>query len=97
MLLMLLLLQKKFKMYNNNYNQQLSMLDIMSVISFFISVMNFGENLSQSDKQDLQADLQKNVDKLLNEIHNHLQRQDDKIDIILAKLEELSNDGRRNI
>lgn len=75
-------------------NGEFTFLDTLSLLSFFIATMNLGQNLSQSDKQDLQQDLSNRSDKILSEIHQHLQEQDQKIDKIL---EVLSNDSRSNI
>jgi len=72
-------------------NGEFTFLDTLSLISFFIGMSNLGENLSQSDKQDLQKDLTDKMNIILNEIHSHLQQQDDKIDLILK---ELNNDSR---
>ena len=74
-----------------NNNNQLTFLDIISIMSFCISLMNLDENLSQGDKQDLQNDLAKKMEIILQEIHGHLEKQDIKIDKIL---EEISNDNR---
>ena len=76
---------------NDNYNKQLSFIDILSIMSFYISLENLNENLSQSDKQDLQNSLSENIDKVLKEIHGHLEKQDNKINKIL---EVLSYDSR---
>ena len=72
-------------------NNQLTFLDIISIMSFCISLMNLDENLSQGDKQDLQNDLAEKMEIILQEIHEHLEKQDIKIDKIL---EEVSNDNR---
>ena len=63
-------------------NGQFTFLDIISLTSFLIGIMNLDENLTQGDLAD-KAQL------ILDEIHGHLQRQDDKIDLILQRLEEL--------
>lgn len=60
-------------------NKQLGMLDVMSVISFFIGLANYSENLSQGDVQDI-------MKKAMSDIHKHLEEQDDKIDEILKLL-----------
>ena len=65
---------------------QLSFIDIISIASFLVSIENLEENLTQSDKQDLQHDLADKADLLLKEIHEHLERQDNKIDEILRRL-----------
>lgn len=72
-------------------NNQLTFLDIISIMSFCISLMNLDENLSQGDKQDLQNDLAEKMEIILQEIHGRLEKQDIKIDKIL---EEVSNDNR---
>ena len=91
-------------MNNNNgfglgsgFNGQFTFLDMISLMSFTISMMNYGENLTQNDKQDLQKELTHKAEDILKEIHAHLQEQDKKINYILNKLEELSNDSRSNI
>ena len=65
-------------------NGQLDFLDLISLLSFCISVMNLNENISQGDLAD-------SADRLLNEIHSHLTNQDIKLDQIISRLEELEN------
>lgn len=67
-------------------NGQLDFLDILNVLSFVIGLMNYDENLTQNDKQDLMQELNAKSDKLLEEIHRHLTEQDKKIDIILKEV-----------
>ena len=67
-------------------NGQFTFLDTISLISFMIGLMNFNENLTQGDKQDLLETFSQKADDLLNEIHSHLQEQDEKIDRILEEL-----------
>lgn len=69
-------------------NGQLTFLDIVSLISFYIGVENLNENLSQSDKQDLLADLHNSAKSLLDKLQTHLENQDKKLDLILARLED---------
>ena len=65
---------------------QLSFIDLLSVASFVIALENLEENMTQSDKQDLQKDLSDKADLLLKEIHEHLERQDQKIEEILRRI-----------
>lgn len=65
---------------------QLSFIDLLSIASFAISLENLEENMTQSDKQDLQKELSDKADLLLKEIHQHLEQQDKKIDEILRRL-----------
>ena len=72
-------------------NGQFTFLDSISLLSFFIAIMNFDENLSQSDKQEMMNSLSEKTDLLLQEVHAHLEDQDKKIDKIL---EVLAHDSR---
>ena len=72
-------------MLNNNDNQ-LGLLDILSIMSFVISLMNLDENLGQSDKQELMEELNDKTNKLLFELHKHLEVQDDKLDKIMEAI-----------
>ena len=65
---------------------QLSFIDLLSIASFAIGLENLEENLTQGDKQDLQKDLSDKADLLLKEIHEHLERQDQKIDESLRRI-----------
>ena len=62
---------------------QLDIIDVLSIMSFVIGLMNLDENISQGD-------LAEQTDRLLNEVHGHLEMQDIKIERIL----ELLDDGR---
>lgn len=64
---------------NNRPNEQLSALDFLGVVSFMLGLANYSENLSQTQFQE-------ELNKAVAEVHEHLQIQDDKIDLILAKL-----------
>ena len=71
---------------NNYFYNQLGLIDMLNIASFCLGLMNFDENLTQTDKQGLQKALLDNTEKLLNELHSHLKDQDDKIDLILKRL-----------
>ena len=75
-------------------NGQLDFIDLISILSFVIALMNLDENMTQGDKQDLQEDLANKAELLLNEIHSHLESQDDKLDFIIK---ELQNGIKRDI
>lgn len=60
-------------------NGEFTFLDIISLTSFLIGLMNLEENISQGDLQD-------KTQLIIDEIHGHLQEQDDKIDRILEVL-----------
>ena len=68
-------------------SRQLDFLDLLNILSFLIAVENLQENLTQGDKQDLQQELSESTERLLNEVHAHLEAQDQKIDRILNIME----------
>ena len=72
-------------------NGQLDFLDLITLASFVIALQNLDENITQSDKAELQEDLSNKADLLLQEIHGHLQEQDA---ILKQIMEELRNDNR---
>ena len=74
---------------SNGTQRELSFIDLLSVLSFFIGLENLDVNLDQNDKAEMQQDYSNKMDTLLKEIHAHLELQDDKINLILQDLEEL--------
>ena len=60
-------------------------LDAMAVMSFVIGLANYGENIDQSMLQEM-------AKNIMTDIHKHLQEQDDKIDLILERLEALDDE-----
>ena len=59
-------------------------------MSFVIGLMNLDENLTQGYKQELMEELSNKADLLLTEIHNHLEKQDEKLDRIIKMLGEIA-------
>ena len=69
-------------------NDNLDFLDIITLLSFVISVENLEQNLTQNDKQQLQNDLSEKADIILSEIHAHLEKQDKLLTEIWERLNE---------
>lgn len=69
-------------------NGQLDFLDLITLASFVIALQNLEENITQSDKAELQEDLQEKTDKLLQEIHGHLEEQDALLKKILEEIRQ---------
>jgi hypothetical protein len=70
-------------------NQKQNLLDSVSMVSFIIGLLNLNENLTQGDKQELMETFDKKTQQLLDEIHGHLEIQDEKLDSIIKRLEVL--------
>ena len=81
-----------------NNDGQLDFLDWISVMSFYIGLLNLDMNITQNDIADQTAEIDKRVNEhlheVLNEIHTHLQEQDIKLSEIQKQLEDLKNDSR---
>lgn len=63
----------------NGSNGQMSFMDALSIVSFLIGLANYGENVDQGQMQET-------VSKAVEEVHKHLQTQDQKIEEILSIL-----------
>ena len=81
-----------------NDDGQLNFIDLLSVMSFYIGLLNLDMNITQNDMAEQTADIDKRVNEhlheVLDEIHTHLADQDLKLSEIQKQLEELKNDNR---
>lgn len=75
-------------------------LDTLAVVGFIIGVMNYNENLSQSDKDDMIQQFNKKAEDLLNHLENDLNEQNimlkeilDRLDILETKSKEDNRNG----
>ena len=78
-----------------NDEGQLNFIDLLSVMSFYIGLLNLDMNITQNDMAEQTADIDKRVNEhlheVLDEIHTHLADQDIKLSDIQKQLEELEN------
>lgn len=74
--------------------EELTVLDVLNVLSFLIGLMNLDENLTQGDKQDLMSAIDKQTSVILKEIHMHLEQQDKRLDELINRLEVVDNDSK---
>lgn len=72
-------------------NGQLTFLDFITLISFWVGLINLEENMTQGDKQDLMKKFDEQTEAVLGQIHAHLEGQDKKIDRIMTILEGGNN------
>lgn len=79
-----------------NNNGQLDFIDILSILSFYIALLNLDMNITQNDMAEQTAEIDERVNEhlhnVLDEIHAHLESQDFKLSDIQKQLEELRND-----
>ena len=70
-----------------------SYIDYVNLMDLAINIRNLKSNTSQEERQKLEEHFNNKLSEMLNEIHLHLQEQDEKIDKILKKLEDIDNGG----
>ena len=75
-------------------NGEFTFLDLVSIISFCVGLQNLEINIAQEDLDNQTQELDRKLRENVNDIHEHLQIQDEKLDMIL---EELKNGTKGNI
>lgn len=68
------------------WNWDNNFINTVNVLDFLISLKNLQENTAQTDQQNFEERVNEKIQLALKEIHNHLQEQDKKIDLIMKKL-----------
>lgn len=71
---------------NNSYNN--NFIDTLSVMSFVIGLMNYDENLSQSDKDDMIHQMNVKMQELLERLEDDLEEQNKMLREIIQLLKE---------
>ena len=73
-------------------------LDTLSVVSFIIGIMNYQENLSQSDKDDIIHQSSEDAQRILEQLEKDLDIQNEMLREIIERLDRLEdkNDLRRS-
>ena len=72
---------------NNLFNDDF--IDALSVVSFIIGVMNYEENLSQSDKDDIIHKSSEDAERILERLEKDLEEQNEMLREILERLDRL--------
>lgn len=64
--------------------ESLGLLDIITIVGFMINIQNYGKNVDQNRLQEV-------MNAAVNDIHQHLETQDAKIEAILSTLKGENN------
>lgn len=72
-------------------NGELTFLDLLNILSFWVGVQNLDLNATQNDIQAVMNALAEKADTLLKEIHAHLEEQDRKLTDIFKELKNEDN------
>lgn len=70
-------------------NNNLDFLDILSIISFAISIANYNQNLQQSSNDDLMKEIDQKTTELLSKLESDISRQNADISEIRHMLTNL--------
>ena len=69
-------------------SSQLDFLDALAIVSFGVGLQNLDLNISQENLDNQTQELDRKLREVVDDIHNHLKMQDEKIDAIWEKLNE---------
>lgn len=75
-------------MCQNNNNNQLGFVDIISILSFAIAIENLSENRIQSEQNDVQKANDKQAHAMMKELKQMFQEQNEMLSEILNRLDE---------
>lgn len=64
-------------------NGELTFLDMISIISFCVGLQNLDLNIAQEDLDNQTQELDARLRRVVDDIHKHLQEQDEKINQML--------------
>lgn len=70
-------------------NGEYTLIDVLSILDFILTLQNYNMNADQNDMQVIQSEFNDRLSKVVNDIHTHLKEQDDKIDDILSRLDNM--------
>ena len=65
-------------------------IDAVNLAGFILGIMNYQENLTQNDKQEIIEEFNNKLKFVLEKTNNHLKEQDRKLDLILEELRRLN-------
>jgi enamine deaminase RidA (YjgF/YER057c/UK114 family) len=63
-----------------------NLLNAIQIVSFIVGVLNYNENLTQTDKDDIMQKLDQQTKDILQNVEKQLQEQNDLLKRILQKL-----------
>ena len=67
-------------------SDNLDLLDLVSLLSFYIGLVNLDYNITQSDLDSQTQELDRKLKEVVDDIHKHLKEQDIKLNQIMEVL-----------
>ena len=75
------------KLFNDDF------IDALSIVGFIIGLLNYEENLSQSDKDDIIEGSSRDAERILEHINKHVDEQNEMLKEIIERLDRLEKKG----
>lgn len=77
---------------DNIENKSFGFLDMINILSFWVTVMNLEQNIEQSKEQNINKANEKQQKEMLQEIHNEFEEQNKRLLIIEHKIHKILSD-----
>lgn len=74
---------------DNIENKSFGFLDMINILSFWVTVMNLEQNIEQSKEQNINKANEKQQKEMLQEIHSEFEIQNERLSLIEYKLDEI--------
>ena len=78
---------------DNIENKSFSFLDMINILSFWVTVMNLEQNIEQSKEQNINKANEKQQKEILDNIHKQFEKQNQLLCSLEKKIDELSKGG----
>jgi hypothetical protein len=79
---------------DNIENKSFSFLDMINILSFWVTVMNLEQNIEQSKEQNINKANEKQQKEILDNIHKQFEKQNQLLYSLEKKIDELSKGGQ---
>ena len=77
-------------------DNELTFIDLISIISFIVGLENLDLNVNQEDMDAQTRELDKRLRDEITDIHAHLSVQDSKLNVLINEIEEMKNGSKRH-
>lgn len=79
---------------DNIENKSFSFLDMINILSFWVTVMNLEQNIEQSKEKNINKANEKQQKEILDNIHKQFEKQSQLLYSLEKKIDELLKGGR---
>ena len=81
---------------DNIENKSFGFLDMINILSFWVTVMNLEQNIEQSKEQNINKANEKQQKEILDNIHEQFEQQNELIYSIEKKIDKLLKGGENS-